>query len=290
LWKYLIPDDLKAVYAKEHQAWQDKTLLIVSDEPYIPWELVWPYEQGEWQDEAPWCITLRLTRWLRRDFQGNGHEAPPAQILFRNIACLAPTDSGLPFAQEEKKFLETLIAQYGLVNTSPKQPAWTEVMELLERGGYHWLHVAAHGNFYSSTPESDSAIWLQGKRPLTPDSIVGPDIEGNINQWRPGFVFNACHSGRQGWALTNLGGWANRLISNGAGLFIAPMWTVTDEWAFVFAQTFYDELLKGNTVSDAVRKARLVTRTAGDPTWLAYTVYAHPNACIRQSVQLAGEP
>jgi CHAT domain-containing protein len=119
---------------------------------------------------------------------------------------------------------------------------------------------------------------------------VGPDIEGHINQWRPGFVFNACHSGRQGWALTNLGGWANRLISNGAGLFIAPMWTVTDEWAFVFAQTFYDELLKGNTVSDAVRKARLVTRTAGDPTWLAYTVYAHPNACIRQSVQLAGEP
>jgi len=289
LWKYLIPDDLKAVYAKERSDWQDKTLLIVSDEPYIPWELVWPYEQGEWQDQAPWCITLRLTRWLRRDFQGNGHEAPPIQMLFKNIACLAPTDSGLPLAQEEKKFLETLITQYGLVNTSPKQPAWAEVMELLERGGYHWLHVAAHGTFDSPTPESDSAIWLQGERPLTPDSIVGPDIEGHINQWRPGFVFNACHSGRQGWALTNLGGWANRLISSGAGLFIAPMWTVTDGQAFVFAQTFYDELLKGNTVSDAVRKARLATRTAGDPSWLAYTVYAHPNACIRQSVQLAGE-
>jgi len=278
------------VYAKERSSWQDKTLLIVSDEPYIPWELVWPYEQGEWQDDAPWCITLRLTRWLRRDFQGNGHEAPPTQILFRNIACLAPTDSGLPFAQEEKKFLETLIARHGLVNTSPKQSAWTEVMELLERGVYHWLHVAAHGNFYPPTPESDSAIWLQEKRPLTPDSIVGPDIEGHINQWRPGFVFNACHSGRQGWALTNLGGWANRLISSGAGLFIAPMWTVTDGQAFVFAQTFYDELLKGNIVSDSVRKARLATRMAGDPTWLAYTVYAHPNACIRQSVQLADEP
>jgi hypothetical protein len=290
LWKYLIPDDLKAVYAKERSSWQDKTLLIVSDEPYIPWELVWPYEQGEWQDDAPWCITLRLTRWLRRDFQGNGHEAPPTQILFRNIACLAPTDSGLPFAQKEKKFLETLIARHGLVNTSPKKYTWTEVMELLERGVYHWLHVAAHGNFYPPTPESDSAIWLQEKRPLTPDSIVGPDIEGHINQWRPGFVFNACHSGRQGWALTNLGGWANRLISSGAGLFIAPMWTVTDGQAFVFAQTFYDELLKGNIVSDSVRKARLATRMAGDPTWLAYTVYAHPNACIRQSVQLADEP
>lgn len=86
------------------------------------------------------------------------------------------------------------------------------------------------------------------------------------------------------------GGWTNRLISNGAGLFIAPMWTVTDERALVFAQVFYNELLNGSIVAEAVRQARLATRTPGDPTWLAYTVYAHPNAYLRRLIRPAGEP
>ena len=109
LWRDLIPDDLKATYAGERLAWRDKSLLIVSDEPYFPWELVWPYDAGGmWGDEAPWCLSLRLTRWLRRDDRGNGHEAPPALLTLRGLACLAPTTSNLPKAQEEWLFLQKL--------------------------------------------------------------------------------------------------------------------------------------------------------------------------------------
>ena len=73
---------------------------------------------------------------------------------------------------------------------------------------------------------------------------------------------------------------ANRLISAGAGLFVAPLWKVNDYFALKFAQTFYEELFNGKTVAEAVHSSRLAAKVAGDSTWLAYSVYAHPNAKI----------
>jgi hypothetical protein len=280
LWRDLIPSDLKAIYSAQREIWQDKTLQIVSDEPHIPWELVWPYESGGWEDDGPWCIQMRMTRWLRRDIQGNGNAAPATLLHFGALACLAPSDSNLPAAQQEQAFFTNLIAQHQLTDRSPAPPSWPNVIALLEAGNYNWLHVAAHGNFYPENPDTDSAIWLEGLRPLTPDAIVGASVEGYIQQYRPAFLFNACHTGRQGWMLTRPGGWANRLISTGAGFFLAPLWTVTDTLALSFAKTFYEELLAGKTVAEAVHQGRLAARRIGDPTWFAYSVYAHPNARI----------
>ncbi len=279
LWKNLIPQELKTVYAAERAAWRDKSLLIISDEPYIPWELVWPYDE-DWEDETPWCLTMGLTRWLRRDARGNGHEAPPVRLTLETLACLAPTDSDLPAAQVERQVLGELIARHRVSDVSPLPPTWPNVIGLLKQGGYDWLHVAAHGNFYPTAPDADSAIWLQDLQPLAPEAIVGPAIERHIRQKRPGFVFNACHAGRQGWGLTRIGGWTNRLISAGAGLFIAPLWSVTDGPALDFARAFYERLLAGEALAAAVRAGRLAAREAGDPTWLAYSVYGHPNARV----------
>lgn len=281
LWREMIPPELKDIYAKEREAWKNKTLLIVSDEPHIPWELIWPYGD-DWEDEAPWCIQLRLTRWLRLDYQKKGNRQPAYQVSLNQLACIAPSDSGLPSASQERQFLSDLAQDYGLTDLSPDVPTWSEVLNLLENSPYSWLHVAAHGNFDVESPDADSGLWLQERCPLTPNMFVGSALERHIKKTHPGFVFNTCHSGRMGWDLVQLGGWANRLISNGAGLFVGPLWSVTDEPALLFAQTFYQELLKGKTIAEAVYKSRLglATRYPGDPTWLAYSVYAHPNARI----------
>jgi hypothetical protein len=282
LWKHLIPDELKALYAAERAAWSDKTLLIQSDEPHLPWELVWPYDaRGQWQDDAPWCCTLHMTRWLRKDGGGNGNETPPGDLSLGRLAVLAPTYALLPNlkgAQQEQELLLALAAQYGLRDVSPATPTWGAVMDLLEGRGYDWVHAAAHGNFYAAAPDADSALWLTKDRALTPDHMVGGEIEAHLGAQRPGFFFNACQVGRQGWALTRIGGWANALISAGAGIFVGPLWEVKDNSALEFARVFYGALLSNETVARAARQARLAARAAGDPTWLAYSVYAHPNA------------
>lgn len=286
LWKKLLPAELKALYAKEREEWRGKTMLIYSDEPHLPWELVWPYddERSAWKDEEPWCVRLNLTRWLRKDPRGNGNEAPPGRLAVGALAVLAPAYEGLPDlagARAERQALDELAAARRVRDVGPAVPTWTAVLDLLEGGQYDWLHAAAHGSFHADNPEGDSALWLEKDRALTPDALVGPEIEGHLRRKRPGFVFNACQVGRQGYALTRIGGWANTLVSAGAGLFVGPLWEVSDRGALKFAGELYRALFDGETVAQAVRRARLAARQAGDPTWLAYSVFAHPNARVR---------
>jgi hypothetical protein len=277
LWKDLIPRELKDLYAAERDDWRGRSLLVFSEDPHLPWELVWPYGE-DWEDESPWCGTLGLTRWLRRDAQGNGNESPPTGLSLRSLAVLAPADASLPTALAERDFLRGLAASHLLRDLSPDLVTAEAVQGLLEGGQYDWLHVATHGRFHAASPDGDSVVWLQGRAALTPAAFVGPAIERHLRRRRPAFLFNACEVGRLGRGLTGLAGWATRLVSAGAGLFAAPLWEVTDDGALAFVRVFYERLLAGETVAEAVRQARHQARQEGDPTWLAYSVYAHPNA------------
>lgn len=93
-------------------------------------------------------------------------------------------------------------------------------------------------------------------------------IEGHIRQKRPAFFFNACEVGRQGWALTRIGGWASRLVSCGAGLFVGPLWSVRDRSALTFADALYQTLFARETVAAATRQARAAARRSATPPTL----------------------
>jgi hypothetical protein len=278
LWHDLIPAGLKDLYLARQAAWADKTLLVVSDEPHIPWELVWPYSAATGQaDAAPWAVTLRLLRWLRRDAVSNGYAGPPAVIPLRRLACVAPAYTGLAYLTDERDFLRNLLRALNLDDVSPAAER-RAVLGLLRGGGYDWLHIVTHG----APPSDDTppgAIELEDAH-LLPGDLIGPQAEGYIYRVRPGFVLNTCHGGRQTWGLTQLDGWANVLIGAGAGLVAAPRWAVTDRQALAFAQSFYRHLLGNASVAHAVYEARRAAFAAGDPTWLAYSVYAHPQARV----------
>ena len=283
LWHDLIPQALQDRYTLERADWHTKSFLVITDEPFIPWELVWPYGyQGEtWEDETPWCLSMRMTRWLHRDQEGSGLQGPPTNLKLDRFAFVGPTQTNLSAVSSEGADLKALMQQAGVSDSSPRYNTLDQVTSLLQSGNYDWFHLASHGEFAADQPDQDSVLLLDGNQPFTPNALIGPEVQGHLFQQRPGFVLNACHTGRQGFALTQLGGWVNRLVGSGAGLFMGPLWTVTDESARRFAKHFYALLLEGDTVAQALHGAREVIRQSGDPTWLAYSVYAHPNARLQ---------
>ncbi len=278
LWKRL-PEELRTHYGEHRSDWHDSSLLILSNEPHLPWELVWPYGRG-WEDEDPWCLSLRLSRWLVQDADGNGNPEPPGGLPLTALACVAPADSGLAAARQEQAFLRDLIGEHELRDASPS-PTWSAVLDLFEEGGYDWLHVAAHGSFFAEAADGHSGLWLEDAQALVPDQLVGPRIEEHLEADRPAVFLNACDGGRLGWSRNGLEGWADRLITLGAGMFLAPLWVAEDNAALKLARTFYQMLLAGETVAEALRLARRAARAPGNPTWCAYSLYAHPNACLR---------
>lgn len=219
-------------------------------------------------------------RWLRRGEQVAAPQPPKQQFVLGALACVMPSDSGLAFAQEEKCFLRRWMDAHAVRDASPAACSLRAVRGLAEAGGYDWLHVAAHGVTGDPAGVGPGAVYLEGSDEMTADCFVGRRPHQHIAGTRPGFFLNACHSGRQGQGLTHLSGWAPRLLELGAGAIVAPLWTVNDEQALAFAQAFYDQLPDA-TIGEALRRARRQGVESGDPTCLAYSAFAHPQARVR---------
>lgn len=286
LWEKLIPPGLRLVYARERGAWSDAderlSMLLISDEPGIPWELVRPFdEEGAWE-ESFWCETFHFARWLPRHPDLNRQFAPSPRLTTAQVAVLAPECySELGAIAVERQLLRDLAARHGLCDRSPARATAAAVADLLEAGGYDWMHAVSHGDFLPENASNCSVLWLEDRLSLSSEVITGAAITRHLGRQRPAFVFNACHLAREGPALSGLDGWATQLVGRGAGLFLAPTWTVTDELAAGFARTFYEHFFdRGQSAAAAVWAARQAIKRPGDPTWLAYSLYAHPNVCV----------
>ena len=279
LYRELFPPELRREYrefcGKVH------TLQIVSDEPWIPWELIKPYDDdGELIDHDFLCLQYELARWV-----SPAAKVPAAEITVEALACIAPTDSGLPLAQQERQDLLDRAGQRG-VQTHAPAPADRRAVEKLLEGdlAIQLWHFACHGDFDQQSP-GRSPLYLQDREEFRPDQIVGR-AQTHLKRQQPLVFLNACRVGTGGFHLTGLGGWAAVLVGDcGVGAFLAPMWSVDDRLACQFADKFYDVVCSepGCTIAHAVREARRSVRSSAphNPTWLAYSLYAHPNAHVR---------
>ena len=256
-------------------------MLIIADKATIPWELVRPYGDG-WDDQAFWCETFHFARWLPRHPNFPEQFVPAALLPMTHLATLAPTTYGeLTAIPREHQILTDLIARHRLQDLSPPRVTSAAVLDILEGGVYDWIHAVSHGDFVPQAAINSSILWLDDKVSFSSEEITGPAIRQHLKTRRPGFVFNACHLGREGSGLSGSSGWARQLLGAGAGLFLAPLWTVTDELGSLFTETFYRTLVdNGEGAAAAVWAARQAVKQTGDPTWLAYSLYAHPNARV----------
>src|SRR5271165_1764540 len=124
-----------------------------------------------------------------------------------------------------------------------------------------------------------SAMLLENCEELTPEDLGG--VVSNLGLARPLVFLNACQISRSALSLTDIGGWAAQFLRAGAAAFIGAYWSVYDQAAHDFARAFYGRLLAGVAIGKAAQEARATIKPMGDPTWLAYTVFAHPLATLQ---------
>lgn len=274
LWDELIPDKLKQEYWKfKHCV---KSILVTSDEPWMPWEIIKPYrynDNGNREDEPFWCQQFALSRWLSGPITVD-------EFLIAMARPIAPAQVNLPSVQEEVIFIQHLRNLRSDITVLEPFSTCQEVLDCLENETVSILHFACHGMFDATFPDN-SAIKLS-------DGILRPSdiqIKFGGRRPRPLLFMNACHGARSDFSFTGLGGWAKRLVTDASvGAFIGAMWEVNDALALRFAQSFYTAWLKDKqTIAEALRQAREEIRQLApyNSTWLAYSLYAEPEGRCR---------
>ncbi|VTR92024.1 Uncharacterized protein OS=Burkholderia sp. SJ98 GN=BURK_019890 PE=4 SV=1: CHAT [Gemmata massiliana] len=269
LFKSLFPDDLRALLWSLRD--RIKTVQVVSEESWVPWELVQlsgPGDSGRVVDGPFLCRAFRMTRWVpdvdRR-----------AKLTFRRVAVVAPDGSDLVHAPAERDHVLGLAVPDRRTVTRVPAERYALLAEL-RRGEYDGWHFVGHAKF-EPADVSDSRLELEGKASLCAIDVAG--AVANCGAPAPLVFLNGCQTGQAGAGLTGAGGWARRFIDAGAAVFVGTLWSVRDESAAKFAKAFYNGLLGGKRLADAVHDARAEAGTTG----LAYTVFADPFAEITPS-------
>ena len=285
----LIPLKLRKVLWDARESLE--TIQVISDEPFIPWELAYLKEPGKKAVRNSYFLAEKgLVRWL-----ADADHFPPQRLRLRDgkasyVIPDYPPDSGhqLPGAQAERVMLTEVLS------ANPITPVSSMVLDAIEMPGrFDILHFACHG---LANPNLiwDSGLLMEGKMKngsYLQDNLLSSEVEAFAGLQEPDgsggpLVFlNACQVGRQGYNIAGTGGFAKAFVKSGAGAFISTHWSVGDSSALDFSKTLYNQLLAGNNMMTAVAAARKAAKNMEEMTWLSYVVYGDPLRKINERVE-----
>lgn len=279
----LLPSDLRRTLWELRDAVD--SVHIVSDEAWIPWELL-KLKDPDSGTLGPFLVeTFAITRWFA-GVPDNTH------LPLRELAWVMPRD--LEGSEElsatgaiggtTARRGESESALFEMLNDERHRATrvrarLADVLQALASGRYDGFHFVGHGLVNKGDPNRWS-LQLENWERLTPP-LIG-NLTPGLASSHPLVFLNSCHSGRAAFNLSDLGGWAPAFVDAGAGAFVGAYWAILSDRSRLFARVFYRSLVAGHSLGEAVRAARLRLREEfpGDPTWLAYTVFGNPLASI----------
>jgi hypothetical protein len=249
-------------------------MLVVSEDPYFPWELMIPARYpGDPIPREPLGTQVAIGRWVPID-----HRAPPQCAALTSSLVIAPKYSG-PFpkplihAADEAKTVSARVPGRIL------EPArFREVTKSLFNSQTDLVHFVCHGA--ANKAPGIQALYLEDIQ-FDSNQMAGLRIENPDKA----FVFlNACEVGRPVPGLSGIGGFSREFIVRGATGVVAPLWSVKDEIAYDVAVTFYSRL-GAASFAEIIRDIRARAyrgATEGEDTYAAYCFYGDPLATIVQ--------
>ena len=285
-------------------------VLIVSAEPFVPWELAWMRAPLDATRPCHLGAQALVGRWLRDEGMARSATAamqdevarpaltPISRLAVRNIAVMAAwyqSSSGLrrlPKAEEEVQVLATDHAGVTLKATQQAlgQLLNAKVTDGARRIGIDAVHFAGHGDFDPGRPDG-SALFLEDGIPLRSMLFRAAKYGGDR---QPLIFLNACMLGIGGELLGDMAGFPGNSLRGGFGGVLGALWEVDDVVAHDLALEFWRRVLppspaSGEPVGAVLRDLR--SRFAADAdeppvaTYLAYVYYGHPRLTLTRSLQ-----
>ena len=252
-----------------------QTIAIVSEEPFIPWELMVPRRVKGKREET--LSPLGVLAAIGRYTTGDANSGPQRFRLSRSLV-VAPeySEDRLPLAEAEAELV------LGQVPGVALRPALLDpLLAELGREAPDLLHFVGHGADEKNRMQS---LLLEQNQRLRASAVPGlPEIYKAFTQRTPLLVLNACEAGRLTPALRGAGGLAQAFIDRGAGGVVAALWTVVDDIAHDVAVEFYREATKNPPRAFAeilrtIRKRAYEGQDIGEDTYAAYCFYGDPRA------------
>ncbi len=172
----------------------------------------------------------------------------------------------------------------------PKECTYANVLAArLRKHAYRIIHISGHAQYFED--KATSAIHLADGR-----MIMAQEIQRTF-KGEPLVFLNACWSAmgeggqrrgaQPGYSgskvvrtLTEAFTFGNR--SGRARAIIGSMWWIADDVARGLAGCFYQEVLAGHSLGEALRRARQrVSENVTDPAlWSTYVLFGDPNQCV----------
>jgi hypothetical protein len=258
-----------------------KSILLLADEPYFPWELVHLKPPGKPRQQPPRFLgQYGLLRWQFLPFPAK----PELQWRPGRVYSVCPdyVDPALVLAenQVEAEYLKLKLGAAAVPASA------TKVREILRNREVDILHFSGHG---VANPRNvgGAKILLRGRnvgRLYAREYLSATTVEETAelageDGAGPLVVLNACQIGISGEELSSLGGFARAFLEAGAQAFVSCLWSVQGRPSRIFVETLYNRLLEGDSIGEAAVRARTAARTDDDPaTWLGFIIYARPDA------------
>jgi hypothetical protein len=258
-----------------------ETIQFISDEAYIPWELMRVADDNRAPDEQPEILALRhaVGRWIAPDSLELRQSLPVTAIaVFATDYKLVPkVKTKLTWALKER---DNLVKNFKAVTYDVLDKV---VDEFLLRGKAQVIHFSCHGRMNVQLPEQ-AVIELEDAD-LFAAKVWSTETRRGIGLQRPLVFLNACQTGTAGELLGFVFGWPQAFLRMGATACIAPLWSVIDESAKDVAADFYDLVLtsgdkKRTTLGEALRTIRSRWKEKKSLTYLGYVLYGDPTATL----------
>jgi len=285
---------LRAVAAKKAKDEGPPNVLILSQEPYVPWELA-EFPAPLLDAAAPPFLAAQANvgRWVLA--RSRPKQPPPTAVEVHSAAVVSgvynrPGWRRLPEAEAEAEALASDLDAAGQplarllkLKAAKVNAATQEVLDLL--GGpagprADLLHFAVHG-IYDPNGMEEGLMLVDGQA-LDPMEVKGQDLPNGP------FVFlNACQVGSASKILGDYAGMAEAFLAAGAAGVVAPLWSVKDALARKIALDFYAAVQDGACPAAALREARKSFQAAAKPqsaTYLAYQFFGHPALKLNFSI------